>query len=106
MILEQYKNLSLLWGKVGVTTGTACPTAGPCPVAVLHWSCRRWHKDHHGSLHWETSRRARSIIFRVRAASVEVQSLWPPLCCCPESFSSLHRCREMLDVVCGRGTIR
>jgi len=42
VILERYKILSLLWRKAGVTAGTACTTAGPCPMAVLHWPSRRW----------------------------------------------------------------
>lgn len=59
MILEEYKMLSLLRGKAGVMAGTACPTAGPCPMVMLHWPRRRWHKDCHRSLQQEPNQWAK-----------------------------------------------
>lgn len=38
-------------------------------VLWLQWPCRRWHQEPN---HWAS----RSIIFRSRAASVSIQSLW------------------------------
>lgn len=76
-------------GKLGTCLGPPAPWLFPAP-----WQCCTRHagggnENHRRSLHWEPSPSdRRSIIFRERAALVEVQSLWPPLRCCLELFSS------------------